>query len=156
MIHRNRAQSSSLFLMELIIAILFFTIFSAVCVQCFAKAHLMNEDSYALNHAVSECSGAMEVIRTSDGVSDSLALLEDLYPNGEYRLDAGGADGVEACIYYDADFKECAKDKAKYTMSINMDLKDQMVESKAVVKSIDSKSKIYDLSTTHHIARRTR
>ncbi len=47
--HRNRAQSSSLFLLELILAILFFSLASAVCVQFFVKSHLLSRDARNLN-----------------------------------------------------------------------------------------------------------
>ncbi len=39
---RNRAQASSLFLLELTMAILFFSIASAVCVQIFVKSRAMS------------------------------------------------------------------------------------------------------------------
>ena len=45
-------SGSSLFLMELILAILFFSVASAVCVQLFARAHTASEQSAALNRAV--------------------------------------------------------------------------------------------------------
>ena len=52
--HRNRAKSSSLFLLELVLAILFFSLASAVCVQFFVKSHILSRDAQRLNHAVSE------------------------------------------------------------------------------------------------------
>lgn len=180
MVHRNRARSSSLFLMELIIAILFFTIFSAVCVQFFVKAHLMNKDSYALNHAVSECSGVAEVIGVSDGTSEAIATLTDLHPKGEFQanptrvnkasIDQENVDQAAAeqetrgevggTIYYDSDFKECSKNNAKYVLEVYLNTDGQMLEAdmnvRAVDEGVESKSEIYELTTTHHIARRTR
>ena len=64
MVHKSRARSSSLFLMELIFAILFFSVASAVCVEFFVKAHLLSRDSDALSRAVNECAGAAEIICT--------------------------------------------------------------------------------------------
>lgn len=186
MIHRNRARSSSLFLMELIIAIFFFTIFSAVCVQVFVKAHLMNQESFALNHAVSECSGVAEVISTSDSVDVAVDTLEDLHPYGRYDNRNGNATNVDAEIYYDADFKECSKDKAEYLLLMKLDSDEHMINADMSVRPVGSKeadskttgskktkpvesdskasgdtasgnkTTIYELSTTHHIARRTR
>lgn len=42
---------SSLFLMEIMVAILFFALCSAVCVQIFARAHTLNNDSTNLLEA---------------------------------------------------------------------------------------------------------
>ena len=81
MIRKNRPRASSLFLMELIIAILFFSIASAVCVQFFVKSHLLSRDADALNHAVNECSSVAEALSTADSISSGLSLLSQLYPN---------------------------------------------------------------------------
>ena len=43
------AKRSSLFLLELIIAILFFSLTSAVCVQIFVRAHLISRQTQELN-----------------------------------------------------------------------------------------------------------
>ena len=46
---RTPAKRSSLFLLELIIAILFFSLTSAVCVQFFARAHQISRQTQELN-----------------------------------------------------------------------------------------------------------
>ena len=51
----RKGSKSALFLMELILAILFFAAASAVCVQLFVKAHLMSQDTVDLNRAVARC-----------------------------------------------------------------------------------------------------
>lgn len=58
---RNRAQASSLFLLELTMAILFFSIASAVCVQIFVKSRAMSLHAEELNAAVREVSSAAEI-----------------------------------------------------------------------------------------------
>lgn len=62
---RNRAQASSLFLLELTMAILFFSIASAVCVQIFVKSRAMSLHAEELNAAVREVSSAAEIVRAS-------------------------------------------------------------------------------------------
>lgn len=47
-----KTSKSSLFLMELIIAILFFALASAVCIQLFAKAHLLGQTTMEENHSL--------------------------------------------------------------------------------------------------------
>lgn len=46
-----RKSKSSLFLMELIIVIFFFSLTSAVCLQVFVKAHLVDKESMHLSAA---------------------------------------------------------------------------------------------------------
>ena len=46
---RTPAKRSSLFLLELMIAILFFCLASAVCVQIFVKAHTISRETEELN-----------------------------------------------------------------------------------------------------------
>lgn len=155
MVRRNRARSSSLFLMELIIAILFFSVFSAVCVQFFVKSHLLSNDSSALNHAVNECAGTAEIINAADDLAGAVNILKDLYPDGNYppvRTDTTEADIM---IYYDDAFKECIKDDAAYLLSLHIKSDGQMVYTDMHIASADSESYIYELSTKHHMARRT-
>ena len=49
---RTPAKRSSLFLLELMIAILFFCLASAVCVQIFVKAHTTSRETQELNTAL--------------------------------------------------------------------------------------------------------
>lgn len=155
MIRRNRARSSSLFLIELIIAILFFSVGSAVCVQFFVKSHLLNHDSNALNHAVNECAGTAEIIQASDDLTDAIGILKDLYPDGSYPDTQADTAAADIVIYYDDDFKECIKADAAYLLSLHIHTDRQMINTDMHVTSADSESHIYDLSTKHHIARRT-
>ena len=83
MIHKERARTSSLFLMDLILAILFFSITSAVCVQFFVKSHILSQESKALTLAVNECSAIAETCKTTKDLSDAEELLQEIYPSAE-------------------------------------------------------------------------
>ena len=61
---RTPAKRSSLFLLELIIAILFFSLTSAVCVQFFARAHQISRQTQELNAALEKVSGCTEMLLT--------------------------------------------------------------------------------------------
>ena len=50
--YTKTTSKSALFLMELIIAIFFFSLASAVCIQLFVKAHLMGTSNTNKNHAL--------------------------------------------------------------------------------------------------------
>ena len=57
----HRPRTSSLFLLELIFSILFFSVASAICIQIFVRAHTLSRDARALHTAVSACSDAAEI-----------------------------------------------------------------------------------------------
>lgn len=157
MTRKNRARSSSLFLMELILAILFFSVASAVCVQFFVKSHLLSKQANAMNYAVNECSNVAEILRNADGIAESEILLTETYPTGY-------SDGA---IYYDKTFVPCDSKSASYVLTVQMQETVDMLEADIKMETLDSKSDtqgsqssadgnpIYALSTKHHIARRT-
>lgn len=150
MIRRSRAQSSSLFLMELILSILFFSVTSAVCVQFFVKSHLLSQESKILSRAVNECSNIAEINDASDSAENALSLLDDSYPGASARQNAESS----AVIYYDEAFSPCTKAKAFYILTADFTKEDSMLI--ADIKVTDPKaSVIYELNTKHHIARRT-
>lgn len=52
--------------MEIMFAVLFFSIASAVCLQLFAKAHTLSEDTVLLDRAVNICQSAASVLSAGD------------------------------------------------------------------------------------------
>lgn len=65
---RNKTFSrAGLFLMELIISILFFSLTGAVCVRLFVNAHIVSRDSVELNHALEWTQNVAEVFYGLDG-----------------------------------------------------------------------------------------
>lgn len=155
MIRRNRARSSSLFLMELILAILFFSVSSAVCVQFFVKSHLLSRDANALNHAVNECTGTAELMADAEDLENGITMLKTLYPDGDYPAIQPDTKDADIVIYYDTAFEKCSSQDAAYVLSLHLKLTQQMLCSDMQFTSADSGAMIYELSTKHHIARRT-
>lgn len=146
MIRKNRARSSSLFLMELILAILFFSITSAVCVQFFVKSHLLSQDSQILAYAVNECSAVAEVCSTSDSSEEALNMLIKLYPDAEEEHAKG-----TVTVFYTDGFEPCSTDDGVYTLKVLLTEKDTMLNADI---SFEGKEPVYSLNTSHHIARR--
>ena len=93
---RTPAKRSSLFLLELMIAILFFCLASAVCVQIFVKAHTTSRGTQELNTALEKVSGYTELFLAD-------ALAEDTE------------------VFYDASWQECSKDEASYEIVIRVE-----------------------------------
>ncbi len=83
MAYKYTSHKSSLFLLELILAILFFSIASAVCVQLFVKSHLLSRQAEILSIAVNECSDAAEIILSADTDAEVLERLYAAYPDAQ-------------------------------------------------------------------------
>lgn len=91
-----RKSKAALFLMELLIVLLFFSIACGVCLQLFAYAHLTNKNSKALSDANAIFTNVAEKFYSSDDYSD----IE------------------QTSIYYDYHLQECSKDSASFVVSI--------------------------------------
>ena len=79
MLHRR--HRSSLFLLELILVIFFFSLASAVCIQLFVKAHVIGQDTEDLNHAIPLAESAAEAFHSVEG---DLERLTELFPKGQF------------------------------------------------------------------------
>ena len=102
----NRSKTS-LFLMELIIAILFFSLSCAVCIQLFFKAHHVSRKSEDLSSAVLWCENVAELFRGCDGdMAEMTALLED---TDHFRITTDADD--EFSIFFDEDWNPIISDK---------------------------------------------
>ena len=74
-------SKSGLFLMELIIAICFFAVASAICVQLFANAHILSQRSKGIQMAVLNAQSVAEGFRGLNGDMEALAYLWQAYAN---------------------------------------------------------------------------
>lgn len=88
---QQKNTRSGLFLTELMIAVLFFALGSAVCIQVFVKAYTVNQDARRLSFASLEVSGAASAVKYTDG---SPASLKKYFPMLTEEAD-------ELVIYYD-------------------------------------------------------
>ena len=100
---KHTSSRSGLLLMEIIIAILFFSVVSAICLQLFVKAHNMGADTEELDMAVRQCSSVAEIL--SQG-GQPAAQLDDLSDDGGF-------------IYFNEDFQTCKKDDSQYHLDIS-------------------------------------
>lgn len=140
---KGHTHKSSLFLMELIIAIAFFTIASAVCIQLFVKSHLLGNDTRELNAAVNLASSAAESFRQCDGSAKKLlALLPELVQTKASSMEA----------YYDEQFLSCDKADAAYTMQITLNADEQFSFAQICITDTDDLETIYSLEVQTHLA----
>ena len=75
--NKTGKSRASLFLIELILAILFFSLGSAICVRIFTQAALISKSAADLSFASSQVSSAASVIRFSD---DPAKCAESFFP----------------------------------------------------------------------------
>lgn len=147
---KNRAQSSTLFLLELILAILFFSLASAVCVQLFVKSHLLSRNAQNLNYAVNECSGIAEILASSEGMEQALDTIQELYTDADREKE----DSSSIFIYYGKDFTPCKAEEAVYILETALSLKDRMLTGDLSMKETSSGNSFYQLSVRHYLQRR--
>ena len=125
---------SSLFLIELIIAILFFSLGAAVCVQAFVKAHTLTGQARELSFASTAVSSAASAVKYTDG---SLDALQVYFPEAF-------ADGEDVAVGYDSGFSPCSGTDAAYTLRICTDTKDGVCAAHIRMDGRDGLS-IYEL-----------
>ena len=70
-------SKSSLFLMELIIALLFFSLASTVCIRLFVKAHSLSNQTVDTNYAVNYAQNMAEAFIGCDGDMQTLQAVMD-------------------------------------------------------------------------------
>ena len=126
--YQRHNNTSSLFLLELILAVLFFFVASALCIQIFTKAHLMSQDARDLNFAVNEVSSMAE--QMSDGT------LQD------------------AAAYYDSSYASCKKADAVYVLTVHYEPEDTLLKAHISMDTVADNRNIYTLDVTKHRQRR--
>ncbi|MBO4899688.1 MAG: hypothetical protein J5509_05315 [Lachnospiraceae bacterium] len=101
-------SKTSLFLMELIIVILFFSIASVVCVQLFVNAYSTNESTKRTTQGTVIVQGLAEQFLGCSGDLNAVSLL---YDTDETYPETDTAKGIMV-IGYDSDWLETSADKA--------------------------------------------
>ena len=163
--HKTNTRSS-LFLMELIIAILFFSLASAVCLRMFAKSHQLSTDASARNKAVNQTVNAAELIRYD--LQNDTRALSDTYPEADilYSVVSNAADVYNgSVIYFNKSWESCSAELAEYKLVIQA--QDSSATLRKYVLSMyslsdavnsdaldsDATNCIYELPLSIHIAR---
>jgi hypothetical protein len=114
MYHRKRTDSSSLFLMEIVLAILLFAMTAAICISIFANAHTVSRSSEELSAAASETENAASVLRSSSSERGFINSMKDLFPEASVNEST-------VTVWYDESFEECSREKASYRLTASLD-----------------------------------
>lgn len=137
--NKKSGRHSSLFLLELIAAIFFFCLASAVCVRFFVKSHTLSQETKNLDMAVNQTSTFAELFRSGD---DLFTLLDKQYPDGILS-----EDNTVFTLYYDKDWTPCPKKNASFSLNIKQITKANICTGNFVVTDLEGKKEIYALET---------
>ena len=157
--YQRHNNTSSLFLLELILAVLFFSVASALCIQIFTKAHLMSQDARDLNISVNEVSSMAEQISagtlhpaTAASSGDTAASSDDTAsdPSTQISNDAWQDDTA----YYDSSYASCEKADAVYVLTVHYEPEDTLLKAHISMDTIADNRNIYTLDVTKHRQRR--
>ena len=149
---RNRARSSSLFLLELIIAILFFSVASAVCVQFFVKSHTMSGQAQEMNFAANECSSVAEIVQASESEKEIVSQVRSIYP--DVVVNTKGESTI-LNIFFDDSFNAASSSEADTAYMISADFANEngLIDchiSAEKLKTAQSSGNIYELEVKHN------
>ncbi len=129
----NASSRSGLFLMELIISILFFSLAGAVCVKLFVNSHIISKNSVELNHALEWSQNVAEVFYGCNGDIEEMAALFQNQNQNCYLYDASDSpsDASELYLLFDVDFSPCVSYQNSgmifYFVSATVEQKDQLL-----------------------------
>ncbi|MBE5873940.1 MAG: hypothetical protein E7287_05970 [Lachnospiraceae bacterium] len=155
-----RHSKSTLFLMELIIAILFFALASTVCIRLFAKSHLLSKQTVDQNEMIIQVQNMADIFLAAEGHTDKMAELLSLADYNE--------EGASFLQYFDENWNT-VQDIRDTSHSILLKLlpeENGLLTAKIDVYSIKPTVKedgelyavmtknIYNLTVNHHIAER--
>lgn len=104
----NKSSSKTpLFLMELIIVILFFSICSAICMKIFASSQMLSKDASTLTGSVLACQSVAEVYKAENGDLEVISSLLD-----------GEIDGNTVVVGYTNNWERTEYSDAPYYVSL--------------------------------------
>ena len=137
---RTRAGGRNLFLLELVIAILFFALSSAICMQLFAHAHEKSMAAKRLSEGVNLASAAGEVLFSFHSREEALSLYRQCYPNGEILETEDGF-----CL-------QGSGDPAGLTLKVCVSQREWMLHGDISVEN-ENGEVVYRLTVSHHMQR---
>ena len=150
--YQRHNNISSLFLLELILAVLFFSVASALCIQIFTKAHLMSQDARDLNFAVNEVSSMAEQISAGTLHSDTAASSDDTASDPSTQMPDDSLQ--DAAAYYDSGYASCEKADAVYVLTVHYQPENTLLKAHISMDTIADNRNIYTLDVTKHRQRR--
>jgi len=149
----NNARKTGLFLMELIIAILFFSLAATICIQLFVKSHMISERSIALNHSILLAQNTAEIFYATNGDPEKMASLLGCGESSGTAAIADSDNTSTLTLFYTDKFDcldpaEAASAVFQQTISLYADSDPALITCHIVISELSSGDVIYSLDTT--------
>lgn len=149
----NNARKTGLFLMELIIAILFFSLAATICIQLFVKSHMISERSIALNHSILLAQNTAEIFYATNGDPEKMASLLGCGESSGTATIADSDNTSTLTLFYTDKFDcldpaEAASAVFQQTISLYADSDPALITCHIVISELSSGDVIYSLDTT--------
>ncbi len=127
----------NIFLIELLIAVMFLSVYSAVCLKLFSAAHMASLESKRLNKAAVLCASAAEVYKSFGGNKSQTAdTLGGNYDTKEDTLK----------VYLDKEFNNCDEQNAVYELYINdFKINSNVTSAKIGVNTYQGSEEIFNM-----------
>lgn len=135
---RFQRSKSSLFLMEIILNILLFSVLLVVGLQFFIKTHLLTRETYDLQEAVTCSSNIASIYQSGDG---SLDVVKEHYPNAVVVRD-------QLFIYFNENFSECSKEESSYSSTVSL-LQSKNINTVNITIYTKELEELYSLDVSH-------
>ncbi len=131
--------------MELVVAIMFFTLSASVCITIFVRAHLQSEKAKMLNRAINLCSDAAELIRTSNSIDDCAGNFGVAY---EYATAEKTAGGYDVYVYFNDDFLPTPSSELAKVETVSLSGTDALINADITFTDTNGND-VYSLHVTH-------
>lgn len=133
-LNRNK---SGLFLMELIVVTLFFSVAAVIVLKIFYTGEKLSRESQSLTNAVIQAQNAAQLIKSDSGKTESLC---DYYGTTE--------NNGSIVVYFDDEFIPCDNDdSASIKMVVTQTTSGQIVNSNIDFVHIANDRSVYSLET---------
>lgn len=137
---RKQSNSGSkLFLTELMIAIFFFAVISAICIQAFSEAHRRSMESEELTQSINVVSNTAEYFMVWNGAIES---WQEVFPEGSWEAD-------EFQMEFDKSFTPVPAD-GEYLLQMKLGEKDSLKTADIAVKKSKTGRIVYQLEVVAH------
>lgn len=143
----NSSSKTGLFLMELIISLLFFSLAGAVCIQLFVQSHLLSNKSVDLKHSVL---WAQNVAEAFYGCNGNIQEMSELLDN--CVLDRDAENQGTLIILFDKDFHSLQESDstpaADYRLLAHIAEGTDLMNCNITIEDIQNEECIYSLDVS--------
>lgn len=132
--------------MEILIALLIFSLVSAVSLAFFVRAREMNREAAEKAWASDRVSDVSEILRSSNSIDDFSGRLEKAFP-GMKKTRAGKYSWIQ---WYDSSMTAINKGEGSIALKVTASRDGGMIRGRIVIKNVETGDTIYSSSCSHY------